>query len=336
MSGTSRVALIVGVVIACARAAGAQQSSAPSSLPKIAVGQIGEFHVARTLGELGPDVVIRAAAQGVRDSCFGPDDKLRPVTTCERPAPNAPAGVCVDTTLYRALAPLTACDPGDRAPEALELQSPCRTTECITADAKAVGATHIIVIQGRSTEFGLDLALDLITLASGQLRSKRYRDYFPATDRNDAEILPRTGPQIVAIVHGMARDVVSELLLARSPAPAAVAPPVPAVTAPVLTESPRPHAVPRWVGWTVAGAGVAAVVAGAIFWAIDGDPRGCTPHPETNDHCLYQWDSKKLGIPLVIGGAVGAGVGGWLIYRSAHSEVAVSPSVAGVGVQGRF
>src|SRR4051812_48713602 len=159
MSGISRAAVAAFVVVSIsAHAAWADERP----LPRIAVAQIGEFHVARTLGELGPDVVIRAGAQGVRDTCFGPDGKLRPPIACDRPAENAPVGVCVDATLYRALGPLAACEATDRVPEAIELRSPCRTTECVLADAKAAGASHVLVVQGKSTQFGLDVAVDLI------------------------------------------------------------------------------------------------------------------------------------------------------------------------------
>jgi hypothetical protein len=336
MSVTSR-AVLAAVVFASLTA---RASAEERALPRIAVAQIGEFHVARTLGELGPDVVIRAAAQGVRDACFGPDGKLRGPTSCERPAANAPEGVCVDTTLYKALAPLAACAESDRAPEAIELRSPCRTTECISSDAKAAGATHVLLVQGKSTEFGLDVAIDLIALATGPQRSKRYGDYFPASSRSDAEIVPRTGPQIVAIVHGMARDAVGELLLAPPPPPAA-APPPPAgvVTAPAAPVTPPSDQRPlkRAIGVTAAGLGLVAIVAGSLLWYLDGTVKGdCKPNPSTYDGCPVSWDTLKYGVPLVIGGAVAAGVGGWLIYRSSRGEVAATASAGGVGLRGSF
>jgi hypothetical protein len=329
MSGILRVAVVLGFVLALAAPAAAEERP----LPRIAAAQIGEFHVARSLGELGPDVVVRAAAQGARDACLGPDGKPRPATTCDRPADNAPAGVCVDATIYRALGPLAECESGDRAPDAIELHSPCRTTECVTADAKEAGASHVLVVQGKSTEYGIDVALDLITLSSGKVRSKRYRDYFPEGARNDAEIVPRTGPQIVAIVHGMARDLVGEVIVA---APEAATAP----RAPVLVTTPSPDSerrpLPRWIGWALASVGVAAIAAGAYAWHIDSTRQhGCVPTTDVN--CPDLWDTKwKLALPLIAGGTAATGLGGWLIYRSSHGEVAASVAVGGVGVRGRF
>jgi len=329
MSGKLRVVAVLGVVLASAAPAAADDRP----LPRIAAAQIGEFHVARSLGELGPDVVVRAAAQGARDACLGPNGKPRPATTCDRPADNAPAGVCVDATIYRALGPLAACEAGDRAPDAIELHSPCRTTECVTADARAAGASLVLVVQGKSTEYGIDVAVDLITVPTGKARSKRYRDYFPDGARNDAEIVPRTGPQIVAIVHGMARDLVGEMLVA---VPEATAPTSPLVVTTPATPAPEHRPVPRWIGWALAGACVAAIAAGAYAWHIDSTPKpGCTPNADTE--CLHSWDTQwKLALPLIAGGAAAAGVGGWLIHRSSRGEVSASVAAGGVGVQGSF
>jgi hypothetical protein len=330
MSGILRVAVVLSFALAVA----APAAAAERPMPRIAAAQIGEFHVARSLGELGPDVVVRAAAQGARDACLGLDGRPRPATTCDRPAENAPAGVCVDATIYRALGPLAACEAGDRAPEAIELHSPCRTTECVIEDAKAAGASHALVVQGKSTEFGIDVAVDLITIATVKVRSKRYRDYFPDGARNDAEIVPRTGPQIVAIVHGMARDLVGEMLVAPPDAP-----PMPAATvatAPPPAPAPGPRSIPRWVGWALAGAGVAAIAAGAYAWHLDSARRhGCTPSFQAD--CPDLWDTQwTLAVPLIAGGVAASGLGGWLIYRSSRAEVSASVAVGGVGVHGSF
>jgi hypothetical protein len=331
MSGTLRVV----VVLIFASSVAASAAAADRPLPRIAAAQIGEFHVARSLGELGPDVVVRAAAQGARDACLGPDGRPRPATSCDRPAENAPAGVCVDATIYRALGPLAACEADDRAPEAIELHSPCRTTECVIEDAKAVGSSHVLVVQGKSSEFGIDVAVDLITVGTAKVRSKRYRDYFPDGARNDAEIVPRTGPQIVAIVHGMARDLVAEMLVAPPDAPPApVAPAV--VTAPPASPTSEHRSIPRWVGWALAGAGVAAIAAGAYAWHVDGTRQhGCTPSFQAT--CPDLWDTQwKLAVPLIAGGVAASGLGGWLIYRSSRGELSASVAAGGFGVHGSF
>jgi hypothetical protein len=329
MSGKLRVVVVLAFILALAARAAAEERP----LPRIAAAQIGEFHVARSLGELGPDVVVRAAAQGARDACLGPGGKLRPPTTCDRPADNAPAGVCVDATIYRALGPRAAGAAAHPAPDAIELHSPCRTTECVTADAKAAGASHVLVVQGKSTEYGIDVAVDLIAVPTGKARSKRYRDYFPDGARNDAEIVPRTGPQIVAIVHGMARDLVGEMLVG---VPEAAAPTAPLLVTMPATPAPEHRPAPRWIGWALAGAGVAAIAAGAYAWHIDSTKQhGC--EPTVNVNCPDSWDTQwKLALPLIAGGAAATGFGGWLIYRSSRGEVSASVAAGGVGVKGSF
>jgi hypothetical protein len=316
-------------VAAVTLVASAEAAAAPAApVPRVAVAQIGELQVAKTLGELGPDVVVKAAAQGVRDACLDAGaGRFREPPACARAATSAPAGVCADMTLDQALAPLAPCAAGDRAPEVVELaSSPCRTTECLKADAKAAGATHVLVIQGRSTEFGLDVAADLVVVATGASQSKRYRDYFPANARSDAEIVPRTGPQALGIIHGMARDLAQvgliELLV---PAPA--------------PEPPRPaenSLAPRWVGWTLVGGGAAAMLGGGALWLLDGEPKGCS-ESASNPVCPVLWDTAKVGIPVAIVGAMAA-VGGYLVLNRTNdgATVAVTASPNGMAVFGRF
>jgi hypothetical protein len=181
--------------------------------------------------------------------------------------------------------------------------------------------------------------MDLIDLGSGAVHSKRYKDYFPQNERDDAAIVPRTGPQIIAIVHGMARDLVQETLLAeltaKSAQPSTPAPP--AITTPPGTTSNGGSApLPAWVGWTAVSVGAAAVVAGSVLWSLDGKPRGCSDS-SNGDLCAETWRTTKAAIPLVVGGAVIGGFGGWVLYRSASGKqgsVAVVPG--GVTLTGRF
>jgi hypothetical protein len=315
----------------------------PPALPRVAVAEIGEFHVAKTLSDLGPDVVIKAAAQGIRDVCLDPaTSAFRAPTSCDRPAASTPTGVCSDMTIERALARMAICQSSDRALYVVELpSSPCRTSECLKSDAKQAGATHVLVVQGKSSDFGLDVAMDLIDLESGAVQSKRYKDYFPANEREDAAIVPRTGPQVIGIIHGMARDLVQASLAAQltgTPASLGTAPDRSTSATPPPTAPPPQEGriTPPWVGWTAGAVGAAVMVGGAILWSLDGERSGCSDGP-SGDLCPTTWDTKKVGIPLVIVGALGAGLGSWLIYRSAQgSDVAISAAPAGLALLGNF
>jgi hypothetical protein len=333
--------LPIGLLLLASPAASAAPDGA-KPLPSIAVAEIGEFHVAKTLGELGPDVVIKAAAQGVRDVCLDKtSNSFRAATSCQHPAASTPVGVCLDMTVERALARMAVCNSSDQTLQVVELSSsPCRTSECLKADARQAGMSRVLIVQGKSSDFGLDVAMDLIDLGSGAVRSKRYKDYFPPNERDDAAIVPRTGPQIIAIVHGMARDLVQESLkdeMAPKTAPATTStvPPL----APPMSSAPADHSaspLPAWVGWTTVSVGAAAIVAGAVLWSLDGKPRGCSD-ASNGDLCAETWTTTKVAIPLVAVGAVAGGFGGWILYRSASGKegsVAVVPG--GVSLMGKF
>jgi hypothetical protein len=244
-------------------------------------------------------------------------------------------------TIDRALARMAVCNSSDQTLQVVELSSsPCRTSECLKADAKQAGMSHVLIVQGKSSDFGLDVAMDLIDLGSGAVRSKRYKDYFPTNERDDAAIVPRTGPQIIGIVHGMARDLVQESLRADM-APSKASPPLPSAPPTIATPSAgvQPSGstqVPGWVGWTAISAGAVAIVTGAVLWSLDGKPRGC-PESSNGDLCAETWRTTKLAIPLVVGGAVAGGFGGWVLYRSASGkEGAVAVVPGGVSLLGRF
>jgi hypothetical protein len=335
---------VLVTIISGLSAAAVAEPSSGLPRPRVAVAQIGEFHVAKTLGELGPDVVIKAAAQGVRDVCFElTTNTFRGATSCEHPAVSTPVGVCADMTLDRALARMVVCNTSDQTVDVVELSSsPCRTSECLKADARQLNATHVLIVQGKSSDFGLDVAMDLIDLLSGSVQSKHYRDYFQQNERDDTAIVPRTGPQIIGIVHGMARDLVQssmrEALAPRTASTAAPpAPPPPAVpttpAVPIAPQNPRP--LPTWVGWTALSAGVVAVVGGAVLWSLDGKPR-CSD-TSNGDLCPETWRTTRAAVPLVVGGALVGGFGGWALYRSPRGgEAMVAALPGGVSLFGRF
>jgi len=51
--------------------------------------------------------------------------------------------------------------------------------------------------------------------------------------------------------------------------------------------------------------------------------------------CRQEYDGKNLGIGMVVGGAIAAGVGGYLmLFTKTETNVAVGPG--GVSVAGKF
>jgi len=86
----------------------------------------------------------------------------------------------------------------------------------------------------------------------------------------------------------------------------------------------------------VAAAGAAAIVYGSVLWTRNGDLTDCRPKPMGNgSDCIQAYDGKNLGIGMVIGGAVVAGLGTYLmLFTRTETSVAVGPG--GVSVAGKF
>jgi hypothetical protein len=120
-----------------------------------------------------------------------------------------------------------------------------------------------------------------------------------------------------------------------SPTPSQSPPAMAANALPEQVEAPASHPS-RLPGWIVGGVGVAALGVGAAFGLramqlkSDADPqcpnRQCTPQGASNIS-----DAKTAALISTIGlaaGAVGVGVGAWLILRVPSSSAATSSQVA--------
>ena len=101
-----------------------------------------------------------------------------------------------------------------------------------------------------------------------------------------------------------------------------------AAPAPARDTSRRP---PSWVKWTLGGAGVASLAAGAYLLSIHGDGRCAAPELG----CVEQWDTAAGGGVLLGVGAV-AVVGGAYLYlrerKRGDRAVAIVPRGSGVSV----
>ena len=89
------------------------------------------------------------------------------------------------------------------------------------------------------------------------------------------------------------------------------------------------------LGAGLAAVGAAAVVDGSVIWSRAGDQTDCFVRPGGKPDCDEVYEGKNLGIGMVVGGAVLAGVGSYLmLFTKTDTQVAVSPN--GVAVGGRF
>ena len=88
----------------------------------------------------------------------------------------------------------------------------------------------------------------------------------------------------------------------------------------------------------MAAIGAAAIVVGSVRWNRDGEATDCFDHQLAGmkvPDCAETYEGKNLGIGMVIGGAVVAGLGTYLmLFTKTETSVAVSPN--GVSVAGKF
>jgi hypothetical protein len=87
-------------------------------------------------------------------------------------------------------------------------------------------------------------------------------------------------------------------------------------------------------GAGVAAVGAAGIVAGSFTWHRAGTETDCAM-TVNRTICTSTYGGKNLGIGMVVGGAILAGVGGYLmIFTGSKTHVAAGPG--GVSVAGTF
>jgi hypothetical protein len=114
--------------------------------------------------------------------------------------------------------------------------------------------------------------------------------------------------------------------LAPEPPPPAPAPILSTPSSPPRDTAPSSRSWRRWTGLGLAGVGIAAVVWGVVWVAVDGNSSG------SNSERV--WDTRTPGWFILGGGVAVAAGGGYLFYSSRRGEVEIAASPT--GLVGRF
>jgi hypothetical protein len=204
--------------------------------------------------------------------------------------------------------------------------SPCRDAGCAAELARGSGATFVLIADGKYRTGGYDLRVQL------------WNGREMVADQASCEDC--TGPEFVTRLEGL----VAPLLENQKKKLAVVAPPPPTPatslvsTSPVPAERSRGGAVLAPLGWAALVGGAAAAAAGGYLLWADGRLENCVDTSAGTRACSRERVTHG-GLPLVIGGAGLAALGGGLlIYRhmSAPAELSLRLGPATVALSGSF
>ena len=198
----------------------------------------------------------------------------------------------------------------------------CGSTSCAEDLLRSSGASHVLFVEGSRNDYGFSLDITLRGVAGEDSEKAQGWCNFC------------TGPQMVTAAENVARPLVVHLAARPERAPG-IAPGTPSLT-PAGGAKEGGSALPRvLLGAGLAAAGAAAIVAGSFTWHRAGSTTSCQPTEDNKIVCPDEYGGKNLGIGLVIGGAVAAGIGTYLmIFSGSSTHVAVGPN--SVTVAGRF
>ena len=198
----------------------------------------------------------------------------------------------------------------------------CGSTSCAEDLLRSSGASHVLFVEGSRNDYGFSLDITLRGVAGEDSEKAQGWCNFC------------TGPQMVTAAENVARPLVVHLAARPERAPG-TAPGTPSLT-PAGGAKEGGSTLPRvLLGAGVAAIGAAAIVAGSFTWHRAGSDANCQPVADGSIVCPDAYGGKGLGIGMVIGGAVAAGVGAYLmIFSGSSTHVAVGPN--GVTVAGRF
>ena len=200
----------------------------------------------------------------------------------------------------------------------------CSTAECFRAAARAAGAREVVTIRGgRNESEGYQLELEL-----------RHSDGEPlARQAGSCDVC--SGPEMVALAEKLGRVLLSAPPPQEPLAPAPVLVTTPAAPTLGVPETGRGGAL--WLGVGTGAAGLVVSGVGAYLWHMNGGDADCRSNEVGGNICLSRYNTARLGIPLVVTGAVGVALGSVLVihaFRMRHTGVAVGPS--SLALVGRF
>jgi hypothetical protein len=200
----------------------------------------------------------------------------------------------------------------------------CGSASCAEDRLRSSGASHVLFIEGSRNDYGFSLDITLRGVAGGDSEKAQGWCNFC------------TGPQMVTAAENVARPLVVHLAARPDRAPG-VAPGAPRANLTAPGDDRRASNLTRvLLGAGLVAAGGASIVAGSFTWNRAGSITDCVPAPEGGTPvCREIYGGKNLGIGMVIGGAILAGVGGYLMmFTGTKAQLAVNPG--GVSVAGTF
>jgi hypothetical protein len=198
----------------------------------------------------------------------------------------------------------------------------CRSTSCEEDRLTASGASHVLFVEGTRNDYGFSLDITLRGVAGEDSEKAQGWCNFC------------TGPQMVTAAENVARPLVVHLAV-RPERVAGAGGAAPGASLGVTAEGNGSGGLARVLfGAGVAAVGAAAIVAGSFTWHRAGTEADCAMTVRGNI-CTSTYGGKNLGIGMVVGGAILAGVGGYLmIFTGSKTHVAAGPG--GVSVAGTF
>jgi hypothetical protein len=197
----------------------------------------------------------------------------------------------------------------------------CTTPDCQKDQMRDAGASHVLFVEGSRNDYGF--SLDITMRGVGGEESEKAQGWCNFC----------TGPQMVTAAENVARPLVVHLAARPDRAPGAAS----GVPGTNLNAQAGEGKSGSKVALVVLGAGLAAVgaatvVSGSVIWNRAGELTDCV-FVGVERICREEYGGRGLGIGMVIGGALLAGVGGYLMLFT-NTQVVAGPG--GVAVAGRF